>query len=123
LSLILPVNKALWTASFVLVTVGCAVPLWPLLSRMARQPLVARLLGLPILAGQTALTFYVAHMLLIALLIRRVNGVTLWEAGFEGFTRLGLGGAWASVLFALAAGALAFAPMFWLKKRGLLIRA
>jgi hypothetical protein len=82
-----------------------------------------RRLGLLILAGRTALTFYVAHMLLIALLVRTVDGVTLWQAGFTGLTGLGIPGAWASVLFAIAAGALAFAPMPWLKRRGLLIRA
>lgn len=123
LSLLVPLNKALWTASFVLVAVGSGLPVWLLLSALARRNAGERLLRFAVQAGQTALTFYVAHMLLIAVLVRRVDGISLWERGFAGLTGLGLPGTWASVLFALLAGALAFAPMSWLKRRGLLIRA
>jgi predicted acyltransferase len=120
---LLPLNKALWTASFVAVTAGSGLLLWLALSALARSAGGLRLLSFPIFAGQTALTFYVLHMLLIALLVRTWRGETLWSRSFDLLASTGVSGALASLLFALLAGAIALAPLSWLRRRGLLLRA
>jgi hypothetical protein len=56
------------------------------------------------------------------LLVRKIEGETLWSRGFDLLAATGLPGSVASLLFALLAGALAFAPLPWLKRRGLLLR-
>jgi predicted acyltransferase len=120
---LLPLNKALWTASYALVAAGAGGLLLAALRAVAAGSHRDRVLGLLLLAGQTALTAYVLHMLLIAVLVRRPFGDTLWLQGFDALQRLGLGGQTASLVFALLATALTLAPLPWLRRRGWLIRA
>ncbi len=122
LTLLIPLNKSLWTASFVAVSVGSGLLLWLALSAFAGTAAGPRWLAFLVFAGRTALTFYVLHMLLIALLVRKVDGESLWSRSFDLLAATGLPGALASLLFAILAGALAFAPLPWLRRRGLLLR-
>lgn len=120
----IPVNKALWSASFVLLTAGMALLLlaafrtfWSRIGDSA----VARLC---VLYGQTALTLYIIHMLLLAVIVRKLpDGTRIWDALYAGLASTGLPPAFASLIFALIAGALCTAPLAWLKRKGWLIKA
>jgi predicted acyltransferase len=120
----MPVNKALWTASFVAITAGTALLLWMMLRRIwgaVGSSTVARWM---VLLGQTALTLYVIHMLLIALIVRKMpDGGRIWDTLFAQLASTGLAPPVASLLFALIAGAICVAPLAWLKRRGWLIKA
>ncbi len=120
---VLPLNKALWTASYALVATGSGVALWLGLRRIVATGRAERSLALLVIAGQTALTVFVAHMLLIAILVRKVSGETLWSILFGGLQRLTLPDAVTSLVFAIIATGIALAPVPWLKRRGWLIRA
>ncbi|QMW22706.1 acyltransferase family protein [Sandaracinobacteroides saxicola] len=124
LALVLPVNKALWTGSFVLVTAGLGLLFWWGLRRVWGRVggmAVARWL---LLLGQTALTLYVLHMLLLAVLVRKPDGVVkLWELAFAPFAATGLPLPWASLLFAVVATALCTVPLRTMQRKGWLIRA
>ncbi len=120
---VLPLNKALWTASYALVASGSGLALWLLLGRAASADTGRRLTAPAVFAGQTALTVYVAHMLLIAVLVRTVQGETLWSIGFSAMQRAGLPDPVASLAFAVVAAGLSLAPVPWLRQRGWLIRA
>jgi predicted acyltransferase len=81
----------------------------------------ARLL---VLLGQTALTFYVIHMLLIAIIVRKLpDGERIWDVLYQQLAATGLSPALASLLFAAIAGAICAAPLGWLQRRGWLIKA
>jgi predicted acyltransferase len=113
--LVLPLNKALWTPSYVLVTAGLGVAVWALLG-VRRWPWLTVL-------GQTALTAYAVHMLLIALLVRRLpSGETLWASLFAPLAGSGLPLPLAALLFALLATLLCTAPMAWLARRGWVLK-
>lgn len=120
---LLPLNKPLWTASYALVAAGSGLALWLGLSRFARASQNGRLLAPLVFAGQTALTVFVAHMLLIAILVRTISGERLWSVAFSAMQRLSLPDAALSLAFALLATCIALAPVPWLKRRGWLIRA
>jgi predicted acyltransferase len=124
ISLWIPVNKALWSASFVLLTAGLGLLVW-----MASRQIWPRIVGagfarLCVLYGQTALTLYVIHMLLLALIVRKLpDGTRIWDKLYAALTSTGLAPPIASLLFALIAGALCTAPLAWLRRRGWLIKA
>lgn len=124
LSLYIPMNKALWTASFVLVTAGTGLLLWCLLSLIWEKAGTSAFARFAVLLGQTALTLYVIHMLLLAIIVRKLpDGTRIWDMLFAKLTATGLSPAFASLLFALITGALCIAPLGWLKRKGWLIRA
>lgn len=120
---LLPLNKALWTASYAFVATGSGLALLLLLRGATATGLFARVTTLMVFAGQTALTVYVVHMLLIAILVRSPLRETLWASGFQAVLGLGLPGPIASLVFALLATALTLAPIPWLRRHGWLIRA
>ena len=72
--------------------------------------------------GRTALTLYVVHMLLIAVLIRPVGTGTLWEVSFAPFAATGLPPGWTSLLYALVASALSVIVTLLLRRRGWVLR-
>lgn len=119
----IPLNKALWTPSFVLVTAGLVVLiwtgarwLWPLVEN--RRP--ARLLAF---CGRAALTVYVVNMLLIAVLVCKTStGARLWNLGYAPFGELGLTPAAASLSFGLAGTGLCIVLTALLFRRGLILR-
>ena len=119
----LPINKALWTPGFALLTAGLGLLLWVGLRSV--WPLVAGTAPahLSVLMGQTALTFYIIHMLLIALLVRKLpDDSKLWDVTYAWLTSTGLTGGWAGLGYALIAAALCIAPLGWLKRRGWLVK-
>lgn len=119
-----PINKSLWTTSFVFVSTGLALLAWVALryswSRIAER----KITSLCVLYGQTALTLYVIHMLLLAIIVRKLpDGTRIWDMLYAKLATTGLSPPLASLLFALIAGAICTAPLGWLKKRGWLIKA
>jgi predicted acyltransferase len=120
----MPVNKALWSASFVLMTAGIALLVFAAFRNFWRQIGTNAFARLCVLFGQTALTLYVIHMLLLAVIVRKLpDGTRIWDALYAGLASTGLPPALASLLFALIAGALCTAPLAWLKRKGWLIKA
>lgn len=120
----IPINKALWSASFVLLTAGTGLVVWMAMRQIWPAIAQSRFARLAVLLGQTALTLYVIHMLLLALIVRKLpDGTRLWDMLFQRLTATGLDPAFASLLFALIAGAICIAPLRWLQRKGWLIRA
>jgi predicted acyltransferase len=119
----LPLNKNLWTASFTLVTSGGGLMFWAGLR--ALWPIVGegRLAKWTVHMGQAALTLYVVHMLLIAVIVRKLpDGETFWTASFDALAAAGVNPALASMLYAVAAAALSCAVIGPLRRRGWLLR-
>jgi predicted acyltransferase len=118
-----PINKALWTPSFALVTAGIGLALLTLLR--AIWPRIGEAAGARFLAtlGQCALTLYVVHSLLTAILFIPVKGdATSWALSYAALRQLGLSPASTSLLFATIAGAISVAITFVLRWRGWLLR-
>jgi predicted acyltransferase len=123
LSLLIPINKALWTGSFVLVTAGLGLGFWMGLRAFWGSIGSGRFGQWLVLLGQTALTLYILHMLLIAVIVRKLpNGERIWETTYAWLTSTGLALPVASLLYALIAAAIATAPLAALKRRGWLIK-
>jgi predicted acyltransferase len=121
---LVPVNKELWTASFVLITTGLGLILWMALRyiwpRVGENPIAHWF----VLLGQTALTLYVIHMLFLAIIVRKLpDGQRIWDMFYAKLAATGLSPPVASLVFALVAGAICVAPLGWLKRRGWLIKA
>ena len=117
-----PVNKALWTPSFALINAAIGLvllaglkALWPRFATTAPARLATRL-------GSLALTLYVVHALLTAVLVIPVGGKRLWAISFDALARLGLPLDWTSLLYAMIAGALSIAVTLALAKRGWVLR-
>lgn len=124
LSFWIPINKALWTASFVLVTAGTGLLLWTILSLIWHKIVPLAVTRLAILLGQTALTLYVIHMLLLAVIVRKLpDGTRIWDLLYAKLVMLIPSPPLASLTFAVVAGAICVAPLGWLKRRGWLIKA
>lgn len=113
----LPLNKALWTPSFALVTAAAAVAAWLALRRLAGR-------GLEPAAwlGRRALDFYVLHTLLIGALLLRAGQRNVWEASGERLAALVGSSGWASMLFAALAAAACAGLMAALTPRGRVLR-
>jgi predicted acyltransferase len=121
LSSVIPINKQLWTGSFVLFTAGTGLILWHLLWPRMTENALARWC---ILLGQTALTLYVIHMLLLAIIVRKLpDGTRIWDALYSMLSGTNFPPPITSLAFALIAGALCTAPLAWLKRKGWLIKA
>jgi predicted acyltransferase len=117
-----PINKALWTPTFVLINAAIGLgalcllkSFWPQVGAFAPVRLAARL-------GQVALTLYVVHALLTAVLVIRIGGERLWALSFDALARLGLPLDWTSLLYAVIAGTLAVLITLALAKRGWVLR-
>jgi predicted acyltransferase len=120
----IPVNKALWTASFVLMTAGSGLLLWIAMRQVWRFIEGRVIIRLAVLLGQTALTLYVIHLLLLALIVRKLpDGTRIWDLLFAKLAAFIPSPPFASLLFALIAGAICIAPLRWLKNKGWLIKA
>jgi predicted acyltransferase len=112
---VLPYNKPLWTPSFALLNAGGGLLLWAVLRAVPQpRPLVW--------LGQVALTLYVVHMLLMVPLIQRVDGERVMTRLDRGLRDAGFAPPLASLVFAIAAGAIALAITRTLDRRGWRIR-
>lgn len=121
-ALTIPVNKALWTPSFVLLTAGLGLLVWSLLRFVWRGIGSTGIARFTVFAGRTALTFYVVHMLLMALLVRRLpGGERIWDAGYAGLAT-GLPPPVASLAFALIIAAISLALTALLARRGWVLK-
>ena len=123
-SLLIPINKQLWTASFVLLTAGLGLTAWRLMQagwEHTKNGVFARFY---VLLGQTALTLYVIHMLLLSIIVRKLpDGTRIWDMLYGKLAAVIPSAPLASLVFALIAGALCTAPLGWLKRKGWLIKA
>jgi predicted acyltransferase len=119
----LPLNKNLWTAGFTLVTSGCGLIVWALLRAMwpvIGGNVVARW---TVSLGQAALTLYVVHTLLIAVIVRKLpSGATLWETTWAALASTGIPPGIGSMLYAVIAAAISCALLPWLKQRGWILK-
>ena len=119
----LPLNKNLWTASFALVTSGSGLVIWA--SLRALWPVIGgnRLAAWTVTLGQAALTLYVVHTLLIAVIFRQLpSGERIWEVTYQALVGTGLSPAAASMLYAMIAAAISCALLPWLKRRGWILK-
>lgn len=124
LSLVLPINKNLWTASFALVTCGIGFLVWSAM-RTAWPAIghnaVARW---TVTLGQAALTLYVVHTVLIAVIVRKLpNDRKIWEVSYDALTAMtGLSPAASSLLYAIIAAAISCVILVFLKRRGWILK-
>ena len=119
----LPLNKNLWTASFALVTSGVGLAVWTALR--AAWPMIGgnRIARWTVTLGQAALTLYVVHHLLIALIFRTLpSGRKIWEVTDQALVNTGLSPAAASMLYAVIAAAISCAALPWLRRRGWILK-
>ncbi len=120
----IPLNKALWTPSFALLTAATGILAWLALRWFARHLPGAWVLAFLAWMGRVALTFYVVHMVLIVLL--RVPGpppyTRLWDLCWAIVSRAVPSAGLGSMLFALTAGGLCLLVTRGLQRRGLLLR-
>jgi predicted acyltransferase len=115
----LPLNKSLWTASFVMVTSGAGLIVWATLR--ALWPVIGAhaIAAWTVTLGQAALTLYVVHTLLIAVIVRKLpSGEKIWDVTWQALASTGLHPGVASMLYAVIAAGLSCAVMPWLKRRG-----
>lgn len=123
LTVLLPLNKALWTPSFALVTAGLGLALWQAMRWAWHGTGDTAPARLTVGIGQAALTLYVVHMLLLALLVRRLSGETrLWDVAYAPFAATGLPAPAASLAFAGVAAVLCIAVTRALARRGCVLK-
>jgi predicted acyltransferase len=119
----LPLNKNLWTASFTLVTSGAGLFIWAILRVFWPVIGTNRIAAWTVSLGQAALTLYVVHTLLIAVIVRKLpSGATIWEASWDVLASTGLHPGIASMVYAAIAAALSCAVLPALKRRGWILK-
>ncbi len=121
---ILPLNKNLWTASFALVTSGGGIIVWSLMR--AFWPVIGAnaIARWTVTMGQAALTLYVVHTLLIAVIVRTLpSGEKVWAVTYEALlTITGLPAPAASLLYAVLATAISCLVLVLLRRRGWVLK-
>ncbi len=120
---IIPLNKNLWTASFTLTTCGIGVIFWALL-RMAWAGIGNNaIVKWTVSLGQAALTLYVVHTLLIAIIVRKLpSGDTIWDASYLALASTGLYPPIAALFYAVCAAAISCALLPFLKRKGWILK-
>jgi predicted acyltransferase len=117
-----PINKALWTPTFTLTNAAIGLALLAALKASWGAISAAPPVRLAVALGSAALTLYVVHALLTAILVIHIGGVRLWQSSFDALSQLGLPPDWTSLLYAVIAGALSVAITLMLAKRGWTLR-
>lgn len=117
-----PVNKALWTPTFTLINAAIGLGLLAALKASWRAIGRSPPARLAVTLGGVALTLYVVHALLTAILVIRIGGVRLWQSSFDALSMLGLPLDWTSLLYSVIAGTLSVAITLLLAKRGWTLR-
>ncbi len=116
----LPLNKSLWTASFTLVTAGVGLGIWAFMRMLWTSNIYTQWLEN---LGRAALTLYVVHMLLIAIIVRKLpSGKKIWATFFDMMLGTGLYPPIAALVFALFGLLLTVITLPYLKRRGWLVR-
>jgi predicted acyltransferase len=120
---VLPLNKNLWTASFALVTCGIGILFWTSLKSIWPSIGGNKVARWTASLGQAALTLYVIHMVLIAIIVRELpSGATIWAVTYQGLARAGLPAPITSLLYAILAAAISCAILPWLRRRGWVLK-
>jgi predicted acyltransferase len=119
----LPLNKNLWTASFALVTSGSGLAFWAALRTLWPMIGANRIATWSVSLGQAALTLYVVHTLLIAIIVRKLpSGEKIWDVSWTALANTGLHPGLASMLYAMIAAAISCALLPPLKRRGWILK-
>ena len=88
---ILPLNKNLWTVSFALVTCGIGILFWAALKMLWSKIGKSSVALWTVSLGQAALTLYIVHTLLIAIIVRKLpSGETIWDVTYNALSSVGL---------------------------------
>ena len=121
---ILPLNKNLWTASFALVTCGGGIVVWSLMRALWPTIGTNAVARWTVMLGQAALTLYVVHTLLIAVIVRSLpSGETIWTVTYEALlAATGLPAPAASLLYAILATAISCLILVPLRRRGWILK-
>ncbi len=123
LTLILPLNKALGTASFSCVTAGTGFVVYAILRQFYSDSEGSRALVWLMGLGRAALTVYVIHMLLIVILVRKLsNGERLWAMLYRHLEYIIASPPLASIVFAIVATMASTLALPWLRRHGWLLK-
>lgn len=123
-SMVLPINKNLWTASFALVTSGGGIIVWSIMR--AAWPIIGGnvVARWTVTLGQAALTLYIVHTVLIAVIFRTLpSGEKIWTVTYEALlAATSLSPATASLLYAMIAAAISCLILVPLRRRGWILK-
>jgi predicted acyltransferase len=120
---LLPLNKNLWTPSFALVTCGIGTSFWAMLK--ISWPIIGGnvIAKWTVSLGQAALTLYVIHTLLIAIIVRKLpSGKNIWDSSYQMLASTGLSPPIAALLYACIAAAISCAILVPMKRRGWVLK-
>nr|WKN37894.1 DUF5009 domain-containing protein [Tunicatimonas sp. TK19036] len=119
-----PVNKNLWSSSYVLVSSGFALLLLGTLYWFIDVQHYRRWTPFFVAFGMNAITAYVLHGVLISAFHIPVNdaGQTLRGATYEGLTQIGLGANLASFVWAILYMLLCFVPIWIMYRRNIIVK-
>ncbi len=120
----MPLNKNLWTSSFVIATSGMGFCVWSMWMMAEEVPAWTRWMRASLLRvlGQTALTAYIVHWMLLRVLIFKYDGHWWRTYMFAPAKALFADPRLPSLIYALVFVALCVSPMRWLQRKGWLIK-
>ena len=121
---VFPVNKNLWTSSYVLVSSGMALLLLGTLYWLVDVRNYRGWTPFFVAFGTNAITAYVLHGVLIDAFHIPINGAgeTLRGVSYQGLVQLGLGVELASFTWALLYLLLCFVPIWVMYRRGVMVK-
>ncbi len=119
---VFPVNKNLWTSSYVMVTSGFALLLLGTLYWFVDVLKYQKWIPFFVAFGVNAITAYVLHGLLIDLFVIPVGNTTLKEASYQGLVNIGLGIKLASFVWAILYTLLCFIPIWIMYHRKIIVK-
>jgi predicted acyltransferase len=118
-----PLNKNLWTSSYVLVTGGLATMIVASAIFLVDILNATRFARVGIIFGANAITLYVlADALAILLYQVEIGGDSLNNHFMQVFTSIGFGNNFSSLLFAILCVGINFIPALWLYKKRIFIK-
>lgn len=116
---IFPINKNIWTSSYVLATSGMAAMVLSFLIYLMDIKKVHRPFKFAIIFGSNAIAIYaLSHLFMFAL----DHGLGVRQAAFEGLLALGLVSKFASLIWAVGFVSFCFIPALMLYKKKIFIR-
>ena len=121
---VFPVNKNLWTSSYVLVTSGMALLLLGTLYWLVDVRRYHRWTPFFVAFGMNAITAFVIHATFIDAFHMSVNaaGDTLGGLGYQGLVQIGLSPNFASLLWAIGYLLLCFIPIWIMYRRRIIVK-
>lgn len=120
--LVFPINKNLWTSSYVLVTSSFALLLLGTLYWFVDVLKYHRWTPFFVAFGVNAITAYVLHGVLIDLFVIDAGNTTLREGSYQGLVHLGLGMELASFVWAVLYMLLCFIPIWFMYKKNIIVK-